>query len=155
MKEIWTYIQTAAVAIGGLIGSFLGGVDGLIYALVVVVIFDYITGVILAIINHRLSSEIGFRGIAKKVLIFVLVGIGHIFDLHVIGTGSVLRAVVIAFYLANEGLSVLENAANIGLPIPKKLKQFLEQLAEEDEKTKSPIPTKLKNFLDGKDNEDN
>lgn len=134
MKEFWNTIQFVFTAVGGWLGYFLGGCDGLLYALLVFVVIDYITGVMCAIADKSLSSEIGFKGIAKKVLIFLLVGIGHIMDTQVIGTGSVLRTAVIFFYLSNEGVSLVENAAHLGLPVPEKLKNVLEQLHDRAEK---------------------
>ena len=128
MKEFWNTIQVIFAAIGGWLGYFLGGCDGLLIALLAFVAIDYITGVICAIADKKLSSEVGFKGIAKKVLIFLLVGIANILNVQVIGTGSVLRTAVIFFYLSNEGLSLLENAAHIGLPIPDKMKDVLAQL---------------------------
>ena len=128
MKEIWNWIQLALSAVGGAIGWFFGGMDGLIYALLVFVIADYITGVMCAIADKKLSSEVGFKGICKKVLIFVMVGIGHVMDTYLIGNGEVLRTAVIFFYCSNEGFSMLENAGHLGLPIPAKLKDILEQL---------------------------
>jgi toxin secretion/phage lysis holin len=122
-------------AVGGWLGWFLGGCDGLLIALVLFVVIDYITGVFCAITDHRLSSEIGFRGICKKVVIFLLVGIAQILDVQIIKTGSILRTAVIFFYLSNEGVSILENAAHLGLPIPEKLKAVLEQLHNRSEKT--------------------
>ena len=119
---------------GGWLGWFLGGCDGLLYALIAFCIIDYLSGVACAISDHNLSSQIGFKGIFKKVLIFLLVGIGHILDTHVIGSGSVLRTAVIFFYLSNEGVSLIENAAHLGLPIPEKLKDVLEQLHDRAEK---------------------
>ena len=139
MKEFWTTIQLVFTAVGGWLGWFLGGCDGLLYALVAFVTIDYITGVMCAVIDHNLSSEIGARGIFKKVIIFLLVGIGHIIDTQVIGNGSVMRTAVIFFYISNEGVSLVENAAHLGLPIPEKLKDVLEQLhdrAEKDEGSK-------------------
>ncbi len=133
MKEIWNWIQLALSAVGGAIGWFFGGLDGLIYALLVFVIADYITGVMCAIADKRLSSEVGFKGICKKVLIFVMVGIGHIMDTYLIGNGEVLRTAVIFFYCSNEGISMLENAGHLGLPIPAKLKDILEQLHDRTE----------------------
>ena len=121
-------------AVGGWLGWFLGGCDGLLYALLAFVVIDYITGVMCAIVDKRLSSAVGFKGIFKKVLIFALVGIGHILDTHVIGTGSVLRTAIIFFYLSNEGVSLIENAAHLGLPVPRKLKGVLEQLHNRAEK---------------------
>ena len=118
---------------GGWVGWFLGGMDGLIYALIAFVAIDYLTGVMCAIDDCTLSSEVGFRGICRKMLIFLLVAIGHIIDSTVIQSGSTLRTAVIFFYLSNEGVSILENAGHLGLPIPKKLKAILEQLDEEDE----------------------
>ena len=130
-------IQFAFAVIGGWLGYFLGGCDGLLYALIAFVVIDYLTGVMCAINDKTLSSEVGFKGICRKVLIFLLVGIANILDIHVIGTGSVLRTAVIFFYISNEGVSLLENASHLGLPVPKKIKGVLEQLhdrAEDDEK---------------------
>ena len=134
MKEFWTTIQIVFTAVGGWLGWFLGGCDGLLYALLAFVVIDYVTGVMCAVVDHKLSSEVGFKGIFKKVLIFLLVGIGHILDTQVIGTGSVLRTAVIFFYISNEGVSLIENAAHLGLPIPEKLKAVLEQLHDRAEK---------------------
>ena len=109
-------------------GYFLGGFDGLLYALIGFAVIDYITGVMCAIDDHRLSSEVGFKGICRKVLIFIIVGVAHILDAFVIGAGAVLRTAVIFFYLSNEGISILENAGHLGLPIPEKVRIVLEQL---------------------------
>lgn len=133
MKEFWNTIQLIFTAIGGWIGYFLGGCDGLLYALIAFVVIDYITGVMCAINDKTLSSEVGFRGICRKVLIFLLVGIANILDVQVIGTGSVLRTAVIFFYISNEGVSLLENAAHLGLPVPEKIKTVLEQLHDRSE----------------------
>ena len=132
MKEIWAWIQAALVAVGGFLGWFVGGFDGLLYALIALMAADYVTGVMCAIADRTLSSEVGFRGIAKKVLIFVLVGVGHIVDTNLIGNGSALRTAVLFFYCSNEGVSMLENAGHLGLPIPQKLKDVLEQLHDRD-----------------------
>ena len=134
MREFWNSIQLIFAAVGGWLGWFLGGCDGLLYALIAFCIIDYLSGVACAIADHNLSSQIGFKGIFKKVLIFLLVGIGHILDTQVIGSGSVLRTAVIFFYLSNEGVSIVENAAHLGLPIPEKLKVVLEQLHDRAEK---------------------
>ena len=134
MKEFWNVIQVAFAAVGGWLGYFLGGCDGLLIALVLFVVIDYITGVMCAVSDHRLSSEVGFRGICKKIVIFLLVGIAQILDIEIIKTGSVIRTAVIFFYLSNEGVSILENAAHLGLPIPEKLKDVLEQLHNRAEK---------------------
>lgn len=133
MKNIINIIQLLFTALGGYLGWFLGGFDGFMYALIAFVVIDYLTGLMVAVLEKKLSSEIGFRGIFKKVLIFVLVGIGHIIDVNVIQNGSVIRTAVIFFYLSNEGISVLENSAKIGLPIPKKLKDVLKQINKEEE----------------------
>ena len=134
MKEFWNLIQFIFTAIGGWLGYFLGGCDGLLVALVVFVTVDYLTGVMCAIEDKTLSSEVGFKGICRKVIIFMLVGIAHVLDVNVIATGSVLRTAVIFFYLSNEGVSLLENAGHLGLPIPEKLKDVLEQLHDRAEK---------------------
>lgn len=128
MKEFWNTIQLAFAAVGGWLGYFLGGCDGLIYALIAFVVIDYITGVMCAISDKTLSSEVGFKGICRKVLIFLLVGIGNIIDVQVLGSPGVLRTAVIFFYLSNEGVSLLENAAHLGLPVPDAIKTVLEQL---------------------------
>ena len=134
MKEFWNAVQMVFTAIGGWLGWFLGGCDGLLIALVAFVIVDYVTGLMCAIEDKTLSSEIGFKGICRKVLIFVLVGIGNILDVQIIGNGSVLRTAIIFFYLSNEGVSLVENAAHLGLPVPDKLKDVLEQIHERSEK---------------------
>lgn len=134
MKEIWNWIQIVFAAIGGGIGWFLGGADGFLYALIAFVVIDYITGVMCAIVDKKLSSEVGFKGICKKVLVFILVGVGNIIDVQVLGQAGVLRTAVIFFYLSNEGVSLLENAGHLSLPIPAKLKAVLEQLHDRSEK---------------------
>lgn len=137
MKELWNTAQVIFAAIGGWLVYFLGGCDGLLIALVVFVAVDYITGVMCAVSDKKLSSEVGFKGICRKVLIFLLVGIANIVDVQVIGTGSVLRTAVIFFYLSNEGVSLLENAAHLGLPVPEKMKDILAQLHDRAENTES------------------
>jgi toxin secretion/phage lysis holin len=132
---VWAKLQMAFAVIGGWLGFFLGGLDGMLIALIIFVVLDYVTGVMCAISDKKLSSEVGFRGIFKKVLIFMLVGVANIVDVHVVGTGSALRGAVVAFYLSNEGLSMLENAAHLGLPIPDKLKEILAQLHGREDKS--------------------
>ena len=131
MKEAINTLQLIFTAIGGYIGYFLGGFDGLVLALVAFVVLDYITGLMAAVIEKKLSSDIGFRGIFKKILIFALVGIGHVIDFYLIEKGSAVRTAVIFFYLSNEGLSIMENAAKVGLPIPEKLKTVLLDMKED------------------------
>ena len=133
MKEFWNGIQLGVAVIGGWLGWFLGECDGLMYALIAFVIADYVTGVMCAVSDKQLSSEVGFKGICRKVLIFVLVGMANILDMHVIGTGCVLRTAVLFFYISNEGVSVLENAGHLGLPVPARLLNVLEQLHEDAE----------------------
>ena len=134
MKDFWNVIQLIFSALGGWLGYFLGGCDGLLYTLLAFTAIDYITGVMCAVNDKTLSSEVGFRGICRKVLIFMLVGIANILDADVVGTGSVLRTAVIFFYISNEGVSLLENAAHLGLPVPEKIKTVLEQLHDRAEK---------------------
>ena len=146
MKEFWNLCQFLFTAAGGWLGYFLGGCDGLLIALVIFAVADYITGVMCAVsdkklssevgfTDKKLSSEVGFKGICRKVIIFMLVGVAHVIDVNVIATGSVLRTAVIFFYLSNEGVSLLENAGHLGLPIPEKLKIVLEQLHDRSEKS--------------------
>ena len=134
MKEFWTTIQLVFSAVGGWLGYFLGGCDGLLYTLLAFVVLDYVTGIMCAVADHKLSSAVGFKGIFRKILIFALVGVGHLLDVQVLGTVGVLRTAVIFFYLSNEGVSLIENAAHLGLPIPAKLKAVLEQLHDRAEK---------------------
>ena len=131
MQNVIDKIEWMFAGLGGFLGWFFGGFDGFLYALVVFVVCDSFTGVLAAAIKHELSSEVGFKGIAKKVCIFVLVGIANIIDTQILQNGAAIRTAVVFFYLANEGLSCLENAAVIGLPVPDKLKEMLAQLKEE------------------------
>ncbi len=128
MKETWNAIQCVIATIGGWVGWFVGGCDGMVYVLTIFVVIDYITGVMRAIEEKKLSSEVGFKGICRKVLIFALVGAANLLDVQIIGDGSVLRTAVIFFYISNEGVSILENASFLGLPIPEKLTDILIQL---------------------------
>ena len=134
MKDIINWIQLTITAIGGYLGYVLGGCDGFLYALITFMVMDYITGVMLAIVDRRLSSKIGFRGIFKKILIFVMVAVGYVLDSKIIGNGSAIRTAVIFFYISNEGISILENSSKLGLPIPEKLKLIMDQVGKEDPK---------------------
>ena len=134
MKEIWTYTQMVIAGIGGWLGWLLGGYDGFLYALIAFVVLDYLLGVMCAIIDKHLSSDVGARGIFKKVVIFSLVGVAHIIDQNIIGDGGIIRTAVIFFYLSNEGISIIENATRLGLPIPEKLRDVLEQLKDGGDK---------------------
>ena len=127
MDHILT-IRLYAAAIGIVIGEFLGSFDDLLYALIAFVVADYITGVLKAIAEKNLSSSIGFKGICKKVCIFTLVGVANVLDVHIIGSGCILRSAVIFFYISNEGISIIENAARMGLPVPQKLQRMILQL---------------------------
>lgn len=124
-------LKTLALGAGLIIGAFIGDINGLFWALLIFAMVDYITGVTAAILEHQLSSEIGFKGITRKVLLFLIVGVANVLDVYVIGTASVCRSMVIMFYLANEGLSIIENVGRCGVPIPEKLKLILKQLEEE------------------------
>lgn len=134
MKDVWNWIQGVIAVLGGFFGWFLGGLDGFLYALIAFVVIDYLTGVMCAIVDKKLSSDVGFKGLFRKILIFVMVGVGHLIDTQVIGNGGVLRTAVIFFYLSNEGVSLLENAACLGLPIPQKLHDVLAQLHDRSDK---------------------
>ena len=136
MKTVWNTVQFSFAAVGGFLGWFLGGCDGLLYALIAFVTVDYVTGVMCAVVDRKLSSSVGFKGIFRKVLIFVMVGIAHILDTQIIGNGSVLRTAVIFFYISNEGVSLLENASHLGLPVPEPVKTVLKQLHDRSEVNK-------------------
>ncbi|HFN3029242.1 TPA: holin family protein [Enterococcus faecium] len=137
MKEVWNWIQLAIAGGGGVIGWYVGRIDGLIYTLVTFVVVDYVTGLLRAINEKKLSSKIGAKGITKKIMIFLLVGVAHMLDVEVIKGGNVLRDAVIFFYISNEGISLLENAVAIGLPVPEKLREILQQLHEKKEETEN------------------
>ena len=126
------FIHTIMAAICGIFGFLYGKADGLIYALLVFIILDYVTGLTVACINKKLSSDVGFKGIAKKGVILIIVSIGNIVDIYILGGGAVCRSTVIGFYLANEGISILENAGNLGIPLPKKLVAVLKQLKNDN-----------------------
>ncbi|SHF16083.1 phage holin family protein [Caloramator proteoclasticus] len=127
------HLQLIFATIGGYLGYFLGGFDGFMYALLIFMVIDYVTGVMVAILEGRLSSAIGFRGLFKKILILIMVGIGNIIDKNVLNNGNAIRTAVIFFYMSNEGISIIENSAKIGLPVPKKLTEALEQINKEGE----------------------
>lgn len=133
MKEIITVAQCAFAAMGGALGAVLGGWDGFLYALIMFTVIDYLTGVMVAIAEKTLSSEVGFKGIAKKVAVFCLVAVAHIIDAQFIKNGAVVRTATVFFYLSNEGISIIENVAKLGLPVPEKLKNVLEQLKTDSE----------------------
>lgn len=140
MKEFWNVIQAAFAAIGAWLGYFLGGCDGLLYALIVFVVIDYITGVMCAISDRKLSSAVGFRGLCRKVLTFLMVGVAQVLDQYILGQGSVLRTAVLFWALANNGLSIIENSAHLGLPVPEQLKLVLEQLHDREGKNAEKEP---------------
>lgn len=124
--------KTFCAFLGAVMGYVFGAWDGFILALIIFIVIDYITGVISAVCSKQLSSDVGFRGIFKKIFILLLVGVGNILD-GVLGLGGVIRSAVIFFYIANEGISIIENAANIGLPVPDKIRDILEQLKDDSE----------------------
>lgn len=133
MEHVSNWIKGICAVIGGVLSWLFGDLSGMFYALVAFVVIDYITGVIAAAVQQELNSTIGFKGIAKKVFIFLIVGLAHIIDAYVLGDGDVIRTATIFFYLSNEGLSIIENSVRLGLPVPKTLKDALERLSEEDE----------------------
>lgn len=133
MSKIQIIIDSIAGAVGAVLGFMYGEVTGLFWALIAFMATDYITGVVVAAINKQLSSEVGFRGLAKKLMILVFVSLGHIADMYVLGGTPVAMSAVMLFYIANEGLSIIENAGNLGLPVPKKLKDIMVQLKKESE----------------------
>lgn len=137
MKEFWNVCQTVFAGVGAWLGYFLGGCDGLIYALLVFIIVDYLTGVMVAINNQQLSSSVGFRGLCRKAITFMLVGVGHILDMYILKQPGVLRTAIIFWALANNGLSITENATQLGLPVPIQLKEVLEQLHDRAQKNGS------------------
>lgn len=132
MENIIGAIKGCAAIVGGVLGLLIGKVDGVLIALLVFMAIDYLSGIMVACKQHTLSSEVGFTGIAKKVFVLLLVIVGNVLDVYVLGGGAVMRSAVIIFYLANEGLSILENAGNLGVPYPDKLRAVLAQLKDGD-----------------------
>lgn len=133
MSRIQIIIDSIAGAVGAVLGFMYGEVTGLFWALIAFMALDYITGVVVAIIEKRLSSEVGFRGLAKKFLILVFVAVGHIADAYILGGTPAAMSAVMLFYIANEGISIIENAASLGLPVPKKLTSIMEQIKNKSE----------------------
>ena len=132
MNKILESLKYVFIVIGGYIGFYLGSIDAFIYTLLAFIIADYVTGVLRAGVDRKLSSSVGFKGIAKKIVIFIVVGIANLCDVNLIkGDGTMIRTAIIFFYIANEGLSILENTMAIGLPVPEKLREMLEQLKED------------------------
>lgn len=124
--NIQTIIKLAVGGICAALSNFFGGFDTLFFVLISFVAIDYVTGIASAAYTGTLSSRVGFLGIFKKVCIMCVVAAAHLLE-RVIGTDG-LRAVVIGFYIANEAISVLENVALTGVPLPEKLKNILHQL---------------------------
>jgi len=129
-----TFLKWLSAEIFAGFGFLFGGMDGLLTALMAFMMMDYLTGIIVAVKEKKLSSEVGFYGLIKKGVMLSVVAISHILDTQIIGGSSMLRSGAAGFFLANEGLSILENASKLGIPLPKKLKAVLQQLKEENEK---------------------
>ena len=134
MKELWTINKLLYTALGGWLGYYIGGCDGLFITLAAFVLTDYITGVMCAISDKKLSSKVGFKGIATKIFIFLIVGLANVIDLQIVKTGNVLRTATIFFYLSNEGISIIENASYLGFPLPDALVDVLKELHNRGEK---------------------
>ncbi|MDR0859257.1 MAG: phage holin family protein [Oscillospiraceae bacterium] len=130
-------VQLAMATVGGFIGWYLGPPDGLLYVLLAMSVGDFLTGVVRAAISGELSSKASFIGIFRKISIFILVGVAHLADANIFGGGNALRTAVIFFYISNEGISLLENAADLGLPIPKVLTNMLAKMKKESEENEN------------------
>ena len=134
MNKIQMIFNSIAAAVGAAVGFLFGEVTGLFWALIAFMGMDYVTGVVIAVVGRKLSSEVGFRGLAKKFLVLVFVAVGHILDAYVLGNTAVFMTAVMLFYIANEGVSIIENAALLGLPVPEKVRSILEQIRNKAEK---------------------
>ena len=128
METAIMYVKFVALCTLSAVSEFLGVYDGLLHVLVVFAVIDYITGVLRGISERRLSSEIGSKGIVKKVAMFALVGIANLIDMHIIGSEHLVRSATLWFYISNEGVSILENSVALGLPVPAKLTEVLKQI---------------------------
>lgn len=127
-------IKSISAIMCGVAGFLWGEMDGLMVALVVFICLDYITGLIVGAVQHKLNSQISFVGLAKKAFILIVVAVAHIIDTQILGgNASVLRSAACGLYIANEGLSILENGGKLGVPYPKKIKEVLEQLKDKKE----------------------
>lgn len=128
-------VKSITAMLGGLAGFMFGDLDGLMVALIAFIVLDYITGILVGTAKHRLSSHTSFVGLVKKALILVIVAVAHIVDTQILGgQNSVFRSAACCLYIANEGLSILENCGKLGVPLPKKLRNVLEQLKNESDK---------------------
>lgn len=127
-------LKAVSGVLGGIAGFLWGSLDGLLLALIGFMAIDFVTGLIVGSTNHELDSEICFRGLAKKMLILSVISVAHLLDTQILqGSTSICRSAVICFYAANEGISILENAGKLGMPLPKKLKDILAQLKDEED----------------------
>lgn len=133
MTKIITWCKILFAEIGTILLYYIGGMDKLIYTLIALVSVDYITGVVSAVMHKELDSRVGYKGIFHKIIIFCLVGVANLLDRNILNSGEVLRTAVILYYIANEGVSIIENAGEIGIPIPEKLLDVLQQLKGDDE----------------------
>ncbi len=138
MKTLWTLFQGAFTTLGAVLGWYLGGLDGFLYALIAFVVGDYVTGVLAAISENQLSSTVGFKGIARKILIFILVGLANLLDVYVLGQAGALRTAAIFFYLSNEGISLTENATRLGLPLPDQMRNALATIRNRNQEPNRP-----------------
>lgn len=138
MDKVLEGLKYAAAGAGGLFAYLFEAWDALIIALVIFVVADYITGIAKAATQGKLSSAVGFKGLLKKVMIFVLVMVGTVVDKAIPAANHAIRSAVIMFYIANEGLSILENAGELGLPLPNALKNALEKIKEQTEDKEEP-----------------
>lgn len=125
-------IGLCASGAGFIAGLLYGKVDGILICLLAMTSIDYITGILKGIYDKKLSSEIGFKGICRKILIYIIVAVGHLLDVHIVGSGDSFRAAFIFYYVANEGISIIENCAHMGLPVPEKLRNILDQVKNEN-----------------------
>ena len=128
------FLRSFSAAACGLAGFLFGELDGLLIALITFICLDYITGLIVGAAQHKLNSQISFTGLCRKALILIIVAVAHIIDTQILGgTSSVFRSATCGLYIANEGMSILENAGKLGMPMPAKLKNVLEQLRDKNE----------------------
>jgi len=134
VKKMRKLYETFLVGAGAVLGFMFGELDGLFYALIALVVLDYMSGVAVAIARKCLSSEIGFRGICKKIMVFIVVAVANIIDTRVVESGSALRTAALFLFISNEGVSLLENAACLGLPIPARLMNVLQEIKPKSEK---------------------
>ena len=135
-------LEYLAIAIGAGIGFMYGEPNNMLYAVLALCTFDFLTGLMVACQRHKLSSKVGFHGFFKKMAIFIMISLAHLIDKYIIGAGNTFLTAAMLYYSANEGISIVENCEKLGLPVPKKLKKILQQVKDDSDDDDKNKPSK-------------